>query len=107
PLDTPLGQRAGLLLLLAGLLEFPADQNFIDGLWEMALDMLRLPRLSRSSIRRCNSDEDHNDGNYYGSFRGIRELIGTPDAPGGALKRANPEAYEELASADPAIGRAR
>ncbi|MDC0673955.1 hypothetical protein [Nannocystis radixulma] len=107
PLDTPLGQRAGLLLLLAGLLEFPADQNFVDGLWEMALDMLHLPRLSRSLIRRCNSDEDHNNGNYYGSARGIRELIGTADAPGGALKQANPEAYEELASADPAIGRAR
>lgn len=107
PLDTPLGQRAGLLLLLAGLLEFPADQNFIDGLWEMALDMLHLPRLSRSLIRRCNSDEDHNDGNYYGSVRGIRELVGTAEAPGGVLKPANPEAYEELAAADPAIGRAR
>ncbi|WP_434415747.1 hypothetical protein [Nannocystis pusilla] len=107
PLDTPLGQRAGLLLLLAGLLEFPADQNFVDGLWEMALDMLQLPRLSRSLIRRCNSDEDHNNGNYYGSVRGIRELIGTAEAPGGALKQANPEAYEDLAAADPAIGRAR
>lgn len=107
PLDTPLGQRAGLLLLLAGLLEFPADQNFVDGLWEMAIDMLHLPRLSRSLVRQCNSDVDHNNGNYYGSVRGIRELIGTADAPGGALKQANPEAYEELASADPAIGRAR
>ncbi|MCY1006927.1 hypothetical protein OV079_15455 [Nannocystis pusilla] len=107
PLDTPLGQRAGLLLLLAGLLEFPADQNFVDGLWEMALDMLQLPRLSRSLIRRCNSDEDHDNGNYYGSVRGIRELVGTAEAPGGALKQANPEAYEDLAAADPAIGRAR
>ncbi|HEY8375328.1 MAG TPA: hypothetical protein VIK91_02515, partial [Nannocystis sp.] len=107
PLDTPLGRRAGLLLLLAGLLEFPADQNFIDGLWEMGLDMLRLPRISRSVVRRCNSDEDHNNGNYYGSIRGIAELVGTADNPGGVLKRSDPEAFEELASDDPTIGRAR
>lgn len=107
PLDTPLARRGGLLLLLAGLLEFPADQNFIDGLWEMALDMLRLPRLSRSLVRRCNNEEDHNAGNYYGSGRGVLELVGTADKPGGLLKESNPAAFDELASADPAIGRAR
>lgn len=107
PLDAPLGQRAGLLIMLAGLLEFPSDQNFIDGLWEMALDMLHLPRLSRSLIRRCINDEDHNNSNYYGSTRGILELVGDPKSPGGALKAANPAAFDELASADPSIGRAR
>lgn len=107
PLTTPLGRRAGLLLLLAGLLEFPADQNFIDALWEMALDMLRLPRLSRSLVRRCITDADHDEGNYYGSVRGVRALIGGPEAPGGALREANPAAYDELASGDPQIGRAR
>lgn len=106
PLDTPIGRRAGLMIMLAGLLEFPADQNFIDGLWEMALDMLKLPRLSRTLIRRCINDEDHNNSNYYGSVRGIVELIGGPTNPGGALKASNPAAYDELSSADPAIGRA-
>ena len=42
-----------LLLTLAGLLEFPADQNFLDGLWAMALKALRLPDISRSARARC------------------------------------------------------
>lgn len=107
PLDTPLGQRAGLLLVLAGVLEFPSDQNFIDGLWEMALKMLHLPAISRSLVRRCINDEDHNHSNYYGSVRGIVELIGDAKNPGGALKAANPAAYDELAGPDQAVGRAR
>lgn len=107
PLDTPLGRRAGLLLLLAGLLEFPADQNYIDGLWEMALDLLQLPRLSRTLVRRCITEADHSNSNYYGSIRGITQLIGRPDAPGGELQASNPAAFDELSSPEPAIGRAR
>lgn len=107
PLDTLAGQRAGLLLLLAGLLEFPADPNLLDGLWEQALDMLRLPRLSRSLVRRCIDDVDHANSNYYGSARGVAALVGTADRPGGALKEASPVAYDELASDNLEIGRAR
>lgn len=107
PLDTRGGQRAGLLLLLAGLLEFPADPNLLDGLWEQALDMLALPRLSRSLVRRCIDDEDHASSNYYGSARGVVALIGTADAPGGAIKAANPVAYDELVSDNPEVGRAK
>jgi hypothetical protein len=107
PLDTRGGQRAGLLLLLAGLLEFPADPNLLDGLWEQALDMLALPRLSRSLVRRCIDDEDHGNGNYYGSTRGVVALIGTPDAPGGAIKEANAVAFDEIMSDSPEVGRAK
>ena len=46
---------AGLVLTLAGLLEFPADQNFIDGLWSLALRMLNLPPISRSLVRSSAS----------------------------------------------------
>jgi hypothetical protein len=107
PMDTPGGRRAGLLLLLAGLLEFPADPNLLDGLWENALDMLALPRLSRSLVRRCIDDTDHNNGDYYGSVRGVRALIGDAKRPGGALQAASPVAYDELLAPDPAVGRAR
>jgi hypothetical protein len=96
-LATPEGQRAGLLLLLAGLLEFPADPNLLDGLWESALDMLQFPRLSRTVIRRCIDDTDHEHGNYYGSDRGIAALLGTSKAPG-AIKTASPVAHDELVS---------
>lgn len=107
PLDTPGGQRAGLLLLLAGLLEFPADPNLLDGLWEQALDMLRLPRLSRSLVRRCIDDEDHANSNYYGSTRGVVALIGDQQKPGGALKEASPVAYDEIIGTNAEVGRAR
>jgi hypothetical protein len=106
PLDTPGGQRAGLLLLLAGLLEFPADPNLLDGLWESALDMLQLPRLSRSLVRRCIDDTDHDNGNYYGSTRGIAALLGTPKKPG-AVKAASEVAHEELVNGPAHVGRAR
>ncbi|MBK9754302.1 MAG: hypothetical protein IPO88_12490 [Nannocystis sp.] len=107
PLDTRGGQRAGLLLLLAGLLEFPADPNLLDGLWEQALDMLRMPRLSRSLVRRCIDEEDHAQSNYYGSARGVIALIGTADAPGGVLKEASPVAFDDIMSDSPEVGRAR
>jgi len=106
PLDTPGGQRAGLLLLLAGLLEFPADPNLLDGLWESALDLLRLPRLSRSLVRRCIDDTDHNRGNYYGSVRGVKALIGDGTAPG-AIHAASPVAHDEIVGADLTVGRPR
>lgn len=81
-LATPLGQRAALLLTLsAGLLEFPADQNFIDVLWGMALAALNLPDQGAScasASRRRITDAS----NYYGSVRGVGQLIGE----GGALR---------------------
>lgn len=104
---TPLGQRAALLLTLAGLLEFPADQNFVDGLWSMALEALNLPEISRSVVRACITDEDHDASNYYGSKRGITQLVGTAASPGGAIGKADKVALERLASDDPAVGRAR
>lgn len=104
---TPVGQRAALLLTLAGLLEFPADQNFVDGLWSMALETLNLPEISRSVVRGCITDDDHDASNYYGSKRGITQLIGTSSSPGGAVAKADPLAFERLSSDDPAVGRAR
>jgi len=105
PLDSPLGRRAGLLILLAGLLEYPADQNRLGSLWDTALTMLNLPPISRSLVRRCNTDEDHNQGNYYGSRRGVRQLIGQGETTG-ELEKTDPRAFELLKSDDPAIGRA-
>ncbi len=106
PLDTVAGQRAGLLLTLAGLLEFPADQNMIDALWGMSLDMLNLPKISRSLVRRAINDEDHNQGNYYGSRRGVRELLGSGEEPG-TIEKSDPVAYAALLADDPSIGRAK
>jgi hypothetical protein len=106
PLDTLGGQRAGLLLMLAGLLEFPADPNMLDGLWESALDMLKLPRLSRSLVRRCIDSEDHDRGNYYGSARGVVALLGEADRPG-AIKTESPVAHDEIVGNDPTVGRLR
>ncbi len=99
PLDTLAGQRAMLLLSLAGLLEFPADQNFLDGLWSMALKTLRLPDVSRSTVRGAITEQDHDNDNYYGSVRGIGQLLDT-------LKKSEPLAYEKLSSKDRTIGRA-
>lgn len=99
PIATPIGQRAMLLLTLAGLLEFPADQNFIDGLWAMALKALRLPEISRSLVRGCITQQDHDADNYYGSRRGIGQLLDT-------LKKSDTLAYEKLAGDDPSVGRA-
>jgi hypothetical protein len=104
-LATPLGQRGAVLLMLAGLLEFPADQNFIDGIWGMALKMLNLPELSRTVVRACITDADHDASNYYGSVRGLKQLLGEK-LDGGALRKADPAAFERLASADPQVGRA-
>jgi len=105
-LSTVLGQRGALLLTLAGLLEFPADQNFIDGLWSIALRMLNLPPLSRSLIRGCINQADHDASNYYGSMRGLKQLVGDgTDKNPGDLKKADPVAYGKLSSPDPAIGR--
>lgn len=107
PLGTLLARRGAVLLMLAGLLEFPADQNFLDGLWSMALQMLNLPDISRSVVRKCITDEDHDASNYYGSFRGLRQLLGTGGDDRGELGRTDPLAHERLASADPLIGRAK
>lgn len=105
PLATLLGQRGAVLLALAGLLEFPADQNFIDGLWSMALKLLNLPSISRSLVRSCITEADHHLSNYYGSQRGLRQLLGD-DKTEGALKKSDPVAFARLASDDPTIGRA-
>jgi hypothetical protein len=98
-LAAPLGQRAMLLLTLAGLLEFPADQNYLDGLWSMALEALRLPDISRTLVRGCITEEDHDASNYYGSRRGLRQLLG-------ALQNADPVLYAKMKSDAPEVGRA-
>jgi hypothetical protein len=94
-----LGQRCMLLLTLTGLLEYPADQNYLDGLWSMTLKSLRLPDISRSLVRACITTQDHDDSNYYGSRRGLRQLLA-------ALQNADPVLYEQMKSDDPEIGRA-
>ena len=102
------GRRGALLLTLAGLLEYPADQNAIDGLWAMALKQLHLPDISRSVVRGCITDGDHDASNYYGSRRGLRQLIGAGEtANSGDLGRADPAAFERLTDPDPTIGRAK
>ncbi|MEO7331488.1 MAG: hypothetical protein ABI193_23130 [Minicystis sp.] len=93
------GKRGMLLLTLAGLLEFPADQNLLDGLWSMALKALRLPDLSRSAIRAFITSADHDASNYYGSKRGLTQLLG-------ALPQSDAVAFAALKSPDLAIGRA-
>ncbi|WP_437530599.1 hypothetical protein WME79_50050 [Sorangium sp. So ce726] len=97
-LSTPRGQRCAMLLTMAGLLEFPADQNRIDGLWSMALKALRLPQISRSAVRACITDEDHEMSNYYGSRRGLAQLLA-------ALEKSDPSAFQQLGSEDPLVGR--
>ncbi|MBK9264589.1 MAG: hypothetical protein IPM54_32985 [Polyangiaceae bacterium] len=98
--ETIAHKRAGVLLMLAGLLEFPADQNFIDGLWTMALETLRFPSISRSLVRACITEADHDASNYYGSRRGLKQLLDD-------LKKADPLAREVLDSEDPSVGRAK
>lgn len=105
PLSTPLARRGAVLLTMAGLLEFPADQNYLDGLWSMALAALNFPEISRSVVRECITDADHNQSNYYGSKRGLGQLTGTRDKKG-ALAKADPVAFEKLSSDDPLVGRA-
>lgn len=105
PLATLEAQRGAILLMLAGLLEFPADQNYIDGVWSMALKFLHFPSLSRSLIRACITDADHNASNYYGSRRGLLQLLGDGKTDG-ALKKNDPVAHAQIRSPDPTIGRA-
>ena len=93
------GRRGAVLLALAGLLEFPADQNMLDGLWSMALGQLGLPELSRSVVRACITDADHDMSNYYGSRRGLTQLLDT-------VKKSDPVAWAKLQSEDAAVGRA-
>ncbi len=106
PLATPEGRRGMLLLTLAGLLEFPADQNYIDALWGQALGALNLPDVSRTAVRACLTDADHDAGHYYGSVRGLRQLLGAAGSKG-ALAAADPLADARLRDPDPSIGRAR
>lgn len=98
--ETIAHKRAAVLLMLAGLLEFPADQNLIDGLWTMALEVLRFPSISRSLVRACITEADHDASNYYGSRRGIGQLLVD-------LAKSDPLARERLGSDDPTIGRAK
>lgn len=104
-LGTPQARRGALLLTMAGLLEFPSDQNRLDGLWATALRMLNLPPISRSVVRACITEADHDASNYYGSLRGLRQLVGS-GADHGTLGTADDLAWSRLASADPTIGRA-
>jgi hypothetical protein len=98
-LETGFGRRGMLLLTLAGLLEFPADQNYVDGLWSMALKALRLPPLSRSLVRAATTDADHAANNYYGSKRGLTHLREL-------LQESEPLAYQKLARGGVEVGRA-
>lgn len=105
PLASLLGQRGMTLLMLAGLLEFPADQNFIDGLWSTALKLLNLPPVSRTLVRSCINQADHDASNYYGSVRGLKQLLGEGGS-GGVLKQSDPVAFTKLQDPDERIGRA-
>ncbi len=96
---SPEGRRGAVLLTLAGLLEFPADQNRLDGLWSAALQALGFPEISRSVVRACITDADHDMSNYYGSIRGLGQLLDS-------VKRSDPVAWAKLSSADAAVGRA-
>lgn len=98
-LASPLQQRGMLLLTLAGLLEYPADQNRLDALWSAALHMLRLPDLSRSAVRACITDADHDASNYYGSRRGLAQLVA-------AFAAGDPVIHARLSADDPTVGRA-
>ncbi len=93
-------KRAAVLLMLAGLLEFPADQNFIDGLWAMALENMRFPPISRSLVRGCITDADHDASNYYGSRRGLQQLLDD-------LLKSDPLTRELLDSDETSVGRAK
>jgi hypothetical protein len=105
PLAEPLGQRGAVLLTLAGLLEFPADQNFLDGLWAAAMRQLAMPEISRSVVRACITQADHDASNYYGSRRGLAQLVGMA-GQAGAIAQADPVAHQKLCSPDPRVGRA-
>jgi hypothetical protein len=98
-LATPLGQRGMLLLTLAGLLDFPADQNFLDGLWSMAMKALRLPEISRSAVHACITEQDHDANNYYGGKRSLEQL-------GAWLTKSEPLLLQKLSDPSPEIGRA-
>ncbi len=106
PLSTLAGRRGAVLLCLAGLLEFPADQNQIDALWSAALKGMALPDISRSVVRNCITDQDHDASNYYGSARGIRQLLGDERSKGD-LGKADMVAWTKLHSTDPRVGRAQ
>ncbi|AKT37006.1 hypothetical protein [Chondromyces crocatus] len=98
PLASPAGQRGALLLTLAGLLEVPAAQNVLDGLWSMTLTALALPEISRNLVRRCVSAAEQARSNVFGSARALEQLLST-------LKTRDPVAHAQLASDDPFVGR--
>lgn len=98
-MPTPYAQRCALLLTMAGLLEFPADQNWIDGLWSLGLRMLSFPDLSRSLVRGCITEADHAASNYYGSRRGLKQLMDT-------LEKGDPVLLAHLKGEDVQVGRA-
>jgi hypothetical protein len=82
-LETLLSRRCAVLLMLAGLLEFPAEQNFIDGLWATALKTLQFPEISRSVVRACMTDEDLQQ----------------------SLEQGDPVIWAAINSPDPRVGR--
>ena len=105
-LSSLLAQRGAVLLTMVGLLEYPADQNYLDGLWSMALRSLNFPEISRSVVRECITDDDHAHSNYYGSRRGLEQLLGSASKPG-TLAKSDPVAFEKMSTTDPLVGRAR
>jgi hypothetical protein len=49
-------------------------------------------------VRACITDEDHEMSNYYGSHRGLAQLLS-------ALEKSDPAAFEQLGADDPLVGR--
>ena len=53
-------------------------------------------------MRGCITQADHDASNYYGSLRGLAQLVDE----GGALHKGDAVAYEKLREGDPLVGRA-
>lgn len=103
---TPLGRRAALLLTLAGLLEYPADQNAMDsGPWRSRRSISRTSRAASSagaSPRRITmppTTTDRAAGSGSSSARVRRTWQAISPAP-------DPAAFARLSDPDETIGRA-
>jgi hypothetical protein len=66
----------------------------------MALESMRFPPISRSLVRACITDADHDASNYYGSRRGLQQLLDD-------LRKSDPLTRELLDSDDASVGRAK
>ena len=68
-------------------------------MWSLTLKMLNFPDISRSLVRGCITEADHSASNYYGSRRGLKQLMDT-FAAGDALL------YTRLCDENAPVGRA-